>query len=198
MSEHTNVVFCPSCWRNPILHSGRPSSPSGSSGGRSRARLHKLLAKWRRASRALLRIAPGPQGHAKVIFHRGVSVLIEFPADAQLCCGLFFSLPLPPLVKTLPSSSSPRQSFSHMTVGAVRTVLADRRQLDARLGTIFNFHRRTFAAELCFHRTRMRCVHFNFCVLKLVGRLHREGVYRRLGNVVSRHVVAIESRWSAA
>ena len=78
-----------------------------------------------------------------------------------------------------------------MNVSAVRSVLTDRCERDASLRAVFDFHRRTFATEICFHPTRMRGVDFDFCVLELVGELHSEGIHRRLGNVVSRHVEAV-------
>ena len=81
-----------------------------------------------------------------------------------------------------------------MNVTAVRSVLADRCERDASLRAVFDFHRRTFAAEICFHPTRMRGVHFDFCVLELVGELHSKGIHRCLGNVVGRHVVAVDWR----
>ena len=37
-----------------------------------------------------------------------------------------------------------------MNVSAIRSVLADRCERDASFRAVFDFHRRTFATEICF------------------------------------------------
>jgi len=52
---------------------------------------------------------------------------------------------------------------------AVRSVVAQRRELCARLAAFANFHRRVRAAHLSLHPAGMRGVHFNFAVAQFVG-----------------------------
>jgi hypothetical protein len=68
----------------------------------------------------------------------------------------------------------PWQRLAQMKEPARRAVLAQQRQLHARLRAFRNLHRSSIGAQICLHPTRMRRVHFDLRIFQLVRQVYRE------------------------